>query len=75
MDISHTQVLRWREREREKDSTVEDEKLFLLLGFYIVLFEYYTLEFLQGFLPCGFLEENICVLLGSIVLLHLSFFQ
>ena len=64
-----------REREREKESTMEDERLFLLLGFYTVLVEFYTEEVLRGFLPCGFPEENICVLLCSLVLLHLSFFQ
>ena len=32
------------------------------LGFYITLVEFYTEEVLWGFLPCGFLEENICVL-------------
>ena len=53
---SKTQVLRWRERERE--STVEDEQLFLLLGFYTVLVEFYTEEVLRGFLPCGFPEEK-----------------
>ena len=30
-------------------------------GFYIALVEFYTEEVLRGFLPCGFLEENLCV--------------
>ena len=50
-----------RERERKKEYTVEDEQLFLLLWFYIV--PGYTWEVLRGFLPCGFPEENRCVLL------------
>ena len=35
----------------------------MLSGFYTALVEFYTEEFLQGFLPCGFPKENICVLL------------
>ena len=50
------------EREKAKESTVEDEQLFLLLGFYTVLVKFYTEEVLWGFLPCGFPEENLCVL-------------
>ena len=34
----------------------------LLSGFYTALVEFYTKEVLWGFLPSGFLEENICVL-------------
>ena len=34
----------------------------VVLGFYTVLVEFYTKEVLRGFLPCGFPEENICVL-------------
>ena len=41
---------------------MEAGKLFLLLGFYTILVEFYNEEVLQGFLPCGFPEENICVL-------------
>ena len=63
------------EREKDKESTVEDETLFLLLGLYIVLVKFYTEEVLWGFLPCGFPKENICVLLCSLMLLHLSFFK
>ena len=33
------------------------------LSFYTALVEFYTEEFLWGFLPCGFPEENLCVLL------------
>ena len=32
-----------------------------LFGFYTALVEFYTEEVLRGFLPCGFLNENICV--------------
>ena len=56
-----------REKEREKESTMEDKQLFLLLGFYTVLVKYYTEEVLRGFLPCGFPEENICVLFVSLL--------
>ena len=41
---------------------MEDEKLFLLLGFYTALVEFYIEEVLRDFLPCGFPEENIFVL-------------
>ena len=40
---------------------MEYEKLFLLLGFYTILVEFYIEEVLRGFLPYGFPEENICV--------------
>ena len=33
-----------------------------MYGFYTTLVEFYTEEFLRGFLPFGFLEENLCVL-------------
>ena len=33
-----------------------------LSGFYTALVEFYTEEVLRGFLPCGFPEENLCVL-------------
>ena len=68
-------TLKYCAGEREKESTMEYDKLFLLLGFYTVLVEFYTKEFLQGFLPCGFPKENLYVLLCSLVLLQLSFFQ
>ena len=68
-DISHSSIE--LERKREKESTMEDEQLFLLLGFYTLLDEFYTEKVLWRFLPCGFPEEN----LSSLVLLHLSFFQ
>ena len=51
------------ERDIEKESTVEYVQLFLLLGFYTILVKLYTEEVLWGFLPCGFLEENLYVLL------------
>ena len=34
----------------------------VVLGFYIVLVEFYTEDVLWGFLPYGFPKENICVL-------------
>ena len=34
----------------------------MLSRFYIALVEFYTEEVLRGFLPCGFPEENLCVL-------------
>ena len=37
--------------------------------FYTTLVEIYTEEVLQGFLPCGFPEENICVLCVVLVFL------
>ena len=33
-----------------------------LSGFYTALVEYYIEEVLRGFIPCGFLEENNCIL-------------
>ena len=60
------------EREREKESTVENEKLFLLQGFYTILVKFYTEEVLQGFLPCGFPKENIRVLLCCCICLSFS---
>ena len=42
-----------------------------LSRFYTCLVEFYTEEVLQGFLPCGFPEENLCVLC-VIVLVVLS---
>ena len=33
-----------------------------LFGFYIAIVEFYNEEVLRGFLPCGFPEENLCVL-------------
>ena len=51
---------------------MEDEQLFLLLGFYTILVEFYTEEVLWGFLPYGFPEENICVLLCCCTCLSFS---
>ena len=34
----------------------------VVLGFYIVMVEFYTQEVLEGVLPCGFPEENLWVL-------------
>ena len=38
-----------------------------LSGFYTALVEFYTEEVLWGFLRCGLLEENICVLCVTIL--------
>ena len=46
-------------RERS-DSAPERRKLFS--EFYTALVEFYIEEVLRGFLPCGFPEENLCVL-------------
>ena len=40
----------------------QEEERSSSLGFYTALVEFYTKEVLRGFLPCGFPEENICVL-------------
>ena len=48
---------------------MDDEKVFLLLGFYTVLVEFYTEEVLWGFLPCGFPEENLCVLCVDVLVI------
>ena len=61
-----------QERDKEKEDIVEDEQLFMLLGFYTVLIEFYNEELLRGFLPCGFLEENHCVLLYCCTCLYFS---
>ena len=55
---SLTQVV--LERERRISALERREKQ--LSGFYIALVECYTEEVLRGFSPCGFLEENLCVL-------------
>ena len=68
--ISHSSIA--LEREKEKEYIVEDEELFLLLGVYTVLVEFYTEEFLRGFLPCGFPEENLCVLLCCCIFLSFT---
>ena len=47
--ISHSSIALDRERERERESIVDDEKLFLLLGFYTVLVEFYIGEVLWVF--------------------------
>ena len=57
---------------KEKDDIVEDEQLFMLLGFYTVLIKFYTEEVLRGFLPCGFLEENLFVLLYCCICLSFN---
>ena len=42
------------------------------MKFYTVLVEFYNEEVLRGFLPCGFPEENICVLLSCYMCLYFS---
>ena len=39
--------------------------------FYTVFLEFYTDEALRGFLPSGFLEENICVLCVTVLVVLL----
>ena len=48
-------------QEREEQVRQKEEKQ--LSGFYTALVEFYTVEVLWGFPPCGFPEENLCVLL------------
>ena len=57
-------------RERRTGALERTKKQFS--GFYTILVEIYTKEFLRGFLPCGFPEENLCVLvfLCSYVFVH-----
>ena len=57
-------------QEREEEVRQEEERS-SCFGFYTALVEFYTEEVLWGFLPCGFPEENICVLC-VIVLVVLS---
>ena len=47
---------------RERTSAPERREK-QLSGFYTALVEFYIEEVLWGFLPCGFPEENLCVLL------------
>ena len=44
----------------------------LLSEFYTALVEFYTEEVLRGFLPCGFPEENLCVLLCCCICISFS---
>ena len=49
----------------------------VVLGFYTVLVEFYIEEVLQGFLPCGFPEENlyvICIVVLVVLLVILLLF-
>ena len=58
-------------RERNISAPERIEKQ--LYGFYTTLVEFYIVEFLRGFIPCGFPEENIyCILF---FFLCLFFFQ
>ena len=42
-----------------------------LSRFYTNLVDFYTEEVLWGFLPCGFLEENLCVLCVALLVVLL----
>ena len=57
-------------QEREEQVRQKEEGI-SCLGFYTALVEFYIEEVLRGFLPCGFPEENLCVLM----FLWLLFFQ
>ena len=64
------------QREKEKCAKEREE---VILGFHTILVEFYFEEFLWGFLPCVFLEENLfghCVsmLVVLSVILLLNFF-
>ena len=48
---------------RERNISALERRQQLLFEFYTSLVEFYAEEVLWGFIPCGFLEENICVLL------------
>ena len=47
---------------RERRISAPERREQLLSGFYTTLLEFYTEEVLRGFLPCGFHEENICII-------------
>ena len=47
--------------KREKQQRTKKEEV-VVVWVYTTLVEFYTEEVLQGFLPCGFPEENIYVL-------------
>ena len=48
--------------ERERSSSALRRRKLFLFRFYTTPVEFYTEEFLWGFLPCGFPKENLCVL-------------
>ena len=63
-------------REKKKFDG-EEKKLVYLLGFILSLFGMYLvieskLKKLLGFLPCGFLDENNCVILCCCACLYFS---
>ena len=52
--------------KREKNKCAR-KKREIVSGFYTTLVEFYNEEDLQGFLPCDFPEENICVLCVTVL--------
>ena len=64
--LHSSKFVRWRRR-----SARERERGEVILGFYTIMVEFYSKEVLRGFIPCRFLEENICVIF-LIVLIVLS---
>ena len=62
-----------RKRERDKESILwKRSSYYCSWGFTLYLVEFYAEEFLRGFLPCGFPEENICVLFCGFACLSFS---
>ena len=55
---THTQAI----LQERKEQVCHEEEIRSCLGFYTALLEFYTEEVFQGFLSCGFPEENLCVL-------------
>ena len=47
---------------RERNISAPERREKQLSGFYTALVEFYTEDILRGFLPCGFPEKNIYVL-------------
>ena len=52
---------------RERKISVPERREKQLSGFYTTLVEFYNEEVLRGFLPCGFLEEDLCVLCVTVL--------
>ena len=55
-------TLHSRKFVRERRISAPERKRRSCLGFYTILVELYIEEVLHAFLPCGFPEENVCVL-------------
>ena len=47
--------------KREKQQRTKKEEV-IVWSFYTILVKFYDEEVLRGFFPCGFPEENLCVL-------------